>query len=136
MAEVRQECELGAGVDEVWKVVGSFSGFIEAMGLPVEIDGEGVGQTRTINMGATPMVERLEELDDSERRIVYSIVSSPLPVSNYRSVMQLSQVEEGRTRLEWTGTFDPAGGDEAAAISTVTMVYQGGIKTLQDRFGA
>ena len=50
-------------------------GFLESMGLPVELTGEGIGQTRKIPMGATPTVERLEERDEDARRLVYSIVS-------------------------------------------------------------
>ena len=48
MTEVREEGELGASVDEVWKVVGDFGGLLEAMGVPVELEGEGIGQTRKI----------------------------------------------------------------------------------------
>src|SRR4051812_34375528 len=90
MASVREEGELGAGIDEVWKLVGDFSGFVEAMGIPVEVSGEGVGSTRTIAMGPSPTVERLETLDNDNRRLQYSLLQGPLPVENYLSTMQLS----------------------------------------------
>src|SRR5205085_12056559 len=97
MAEVREQGELGAGADEVWKLIRDFGGFIEAMGMPVELEGEGIGQTRKIPLGSEPTVERLEARDDDARRLVYSIVSGPLPVANYLSTMQLSAVAGGRT---------------------------------------
>lgn len=137
MAEVREEGELGASVDEVWKLVGDFGGFIEAMGLPVTTEGEGIGQTRSISMGAVPTVERLEERDESAKKVVYSIVSGSLPVANYLSTMLLSAAGDGRTTLVWSSTFDPAEGssvDEASAV--VTSIYKGGIAGLQGRFGA
>lgn len=138
MAEVREVGELGASVDEVWKVVGSFGGLLESMGVPVELEGEGIGQTRTIAMGpGDPTVERLEELDDSAKRIVYSIVRAALPVSNYVSTMQLSPAGDGRTKLEWSSTFEPgAGSSEADASAVVSAIYKGGIGALQSRFGA
>src|SRR5437667_10259872 len=110
MAEVREEGELGASVEEVWKLVGDFGGFVAAMGVPVELDGDGIGQTRTMSMGPEPMVERLEERDDAARRLVYSIVSGPMPVTGYRSTMQLSSAGDDRTILTWSSTFRPGEG--------------------------
>ncbi|HEV3227249.1 MAG TPA: SRPBCC family protein [Acidimicrobiales bacterium] len=109
MAEVREEGELGVGVDEAWKLVGDFGGFVQALGVPVELTGEGIGATRTIRMGDPPTVERLEELDDAAMRLVYSIVSGPLPVTDYLATMQLFDAGDGRSKLVWTSRFDPAG---------------------------
>lgn len=137
MAEVTEQGELGAGIDDVWKLVADFGGFPAAMGLAVEVDGDGIGQTRTLSMGGPPMVERLEELDPEAKRVVYSIVEGPMPFTDYRSTMQLSPAGDGRTALEWSGTFEPAAGtsaDDAAAL--VRRIYQGGIAALQGRFGA
>lgn len=132
MAEVTEEATFNSSIDDVWKVVGDFGGFMVAMGMPAEMDGEGVGQTRTIGSGPTAMVERLEERDEASRRIVYSIVSGPLPIKNYRSTMQLSDAGAGTTKLVWTGTFDP---DSEDAIGIVKSVYQGGIGALKGHFG-
>ena len=137
MAAVREETELDASPDEAWKLVGDFVGFIEAMGLPVECDGEGIGALRTISSGPQPVVERLEERDEDAKRIVYSIVSGPLPVVNYRSTMQLASAGDGRSTLTWIGTFEPAPGvTEDKAVSFVRAVYKSGIASLHGRFGA
>jgi hypothetical protein len=135
MAEVREEGELGVSADEAWTVVGDFVGLIEGMGLPVEVEGEGIGQTRKISMGPAPIVERLEERDEAAKKIVYSIVEGPLPVANYVSTMQLSDAGAGRSKLVWSSTFEPVG-DEATAKQIVSGIYDGGIKGLQGRFGA
>src|SRR5436305_1081426 len=97
MAEVHESGEVGASVDEVWKLVGDFGGFPQAMGVAVELEGEGIGQTRKISAGRAPMVERLEERDEDAKRLVYSIVEGALPVTDYRSTMQLSAAGGGRT---------------------------------------
>lgn len=135
MTEVREEGELGVSADEAWKVVGDFVGLIEGMGLPVEAEGEGIGQTRKISMGPEPIVERLEERDEAAKKIVYSIVEGPLPVSSYVSTMQLSDAGKGRSKLTWSSTFEPVG-DEATAKQIVSGIYDGGIKGLQARFGS
>ena len=138
MAEVHETGEFGAGVDEVWKLVSDFGGMLESMGVPVELSGpEGIGQERKITMGPEPTVERLEELDNDAHRLVYSIQSGPLPVANYLSTMQLSAIGDTRTKLDWSSTFDPAGGmAEDDAVTFVSGIYNGGIAGLQARFGA
>ena len=136
MTAVREEGEFGAGIDEVWKLVGDFKGFVEAMGVPVEVSGDGVGATRSIPLGGPPTVERLEELDNDAKRLVYSMIEGPLPVKDYLASMQLTAIDSNRTRLEWSSTFEPTGMTEADAIDTVRGIYRGGIAWLQARFGA
>lgn len=137
MSDVVVEGEFAAGVDAVWEVVGSFGGLMEALGVPFELEGEGVGQTRKISMGAEPTVERLEELDQGRKRLVYSIVSGALPLVNYRSTMQLVALAPDRTKLTWSSTFQPAAGtNETDATNLVSSIYRGGIGGLQRRFGS
>lgn len=136
MSEVVEEGELGADVEAVWEVVGSFGGLMEALGMPVELEGEGIGQIRKIRMGTEPTLERLEERDEQAKRVVYTIVGGPMPLRDYRSTMQLSDLG-GRTKLTWSGTFQPAeASSEADAVNLVRMIYKGGIGGLQKRFGA
>ena len=137
MTVVREDTELSTSPDEAWKLVGDFVGFIEAMGLPVEAEGEGIGALRTISSGPEPVVERLDERDEHAKRIVYSIVSGPLPVVNYRSTIELAPAGDGRAALTWTGTFEPAPGvTEEKAVSFVRAVYKRGIAGLHGRFCA
>src|SRR5437868_3940012 len=110
MAEVHVDGELGAGIDEVWKLVSDFGGLIEALGLPVEVDGDGVGAVRTISMGGSDTVERLEALDNETKTLRYSMVRGPLPVENYLATMQFTALGDTRTKIDWTSSFDAAGG--------------------------
>jgi len=137
MPEVHEEGELGASVDEVWKLVGDFGGFPEAMGVPVTLAGEGIGQTREIAMGSASTVERLEERDEAGKRLVYSMLKAPLPVTDYRSTMKLEPAGQGRTKLVWSSTFDVSeGADENETVTIVHSIYKRGIGGLQGRFGA
>ncbi|HET6811238.1 MAG TPA: SRPBCC family protein [Acidimicrobiales bacterium] len=136
MGAVQEECEFEAGIDDVWKVVGDFGGLLEALGVPFELEGQGIGQTRKISMGTEPTVERLEERDDEARRLVYSIVSAALPLRDYRSTMQLRPAGAGRSHLTWSSTFEPADGtSEEEAATLVRGIYRGGMAGLQKHFG-
>jgi hypothetical protein len=88
-------------------------------------------------MGGQATVERLEELDDDAKRLVYSIVQGPIPVDDYRATMQLVPLGESRCRLDWSSTFESGAGMSADdVIRIVSGIYQGGIAGLQSRFGA
>jgi len=137
MPEVHEEGEIGASVDEVWKLVGDFGGFPAAMGAPVTLSGDGIGQTREIAMREESTVERLEERDEADKRLVYSIVKSPLPVTSYRSTMKLEPAGDGRTKMLWSCDFEVAEGtDPSQGSKIVTTIYKGGIAGLQRHFGA
>jgi hypothetical protein len=135
VSAVREEADFEVGVDAVWKIVGDFGGFITALGMPVELEGEGIGQTRRITIGSAPTVERLEERDDASHRLVYSIVSGPFPLHDYRSTMQLTEQPGGRTHLAWSSTFEPApGSSDEEACALVRSIYQGGIAAMKAYF--
>ena len=135
MPQVIEEGEIGASVDEVWKLISDFAGFPQAMGVPTTLSGEGIGQTRELATGAEPTVERLEVCDEADKRLVYSIVRSALPVMNYRSTMELQSAGEGRTKLVWSTTFDvQEGADPDRMCSITSAIYKGGIAGLQGHF--
>ena len=135
MTGVQEECEFDAAVDDVWKVVGDFGGMLTALGVPVELEGEGIGQIRTISMGGAPTIERLEDRDDGARRLVYSIVTGSFPFRDYRSTMQLRPLADGRTHLTWSCTFEPEpGSSEEEGCNLVRAIYQGGIAGLKTHF--
>jgi hypothetical protein len=133
VAQVEEVAEFPVGADQLWSVVGDFGGLLKAIGVPVELQGEGIGQTRTIQMGAEPTVERLESLDPQGRRLSYSIVKASMPFTDYLSTMEVSELDDTRSRLTWTGRFEPTGGEEDA-VNLVRMIYQGGIGGLQRHF--
>ena len=137
MTEVKTETELGASADEVWKLVGDFGGFVEALGAPVTTEGDaGVGQLRKIEMGGATTVERVETLDAAAKTIAYSVQSGPLPVQDYLATMQVHDAGDGRSKVTWDATFEPAGMGEEDAANIIRGIFQGGLAALQGRFGS
>jgi hypothetical protein len=134
MTQVKVEGDIAAAIDEVWKVVGDFVGFIGAQGLQVVGEGEGIGMLRTLTIGPTTVVERLEALDETNHQTSYSIVSGPIPVTDYLATIELAAVEGPATKVVWSATFTPAGVAEDQATEMMKRTYAGGIKALQRHF--
>ena len=131
MSEAKVVKVINASADDVWAQLGNFSG-IKAGGAidSVSFEGEGVGMTRTIVMGGQPVVERLEVHDADERTFTYAIINddSPLPFSNYSATVRIIDNGDGTSTVDWVGTFEPRGVEEADAVNMATGIYAGAIK--------
>lgn len=131
MATAQVTKTLAAPADDVWRILSNFKGI--QVGGPVtavSYTGEGVGMERTITMGGGEVVERLLEHDDVQRTFSYAIINddSPLPFADYSARVNIADNGDGSCTVDWTGTFEARGVDEATAINTATGIYAGGIK--------
>ena len=116
--------------DVVWKKIGDFCGiksWIPAVaGCVISPD----GKQRTVALkGGGEVVERLDNWDDAKRTYTYSILSGPLPVSDYHST--LSVLPDGKgSALSWHGTYQAKGTSDAEAQKLIDSIYQDGAKSL------
>ncbi len=132
MAEVHLTRDFDKSPDEVWDLIGDFHGihkFNPTLPQTESIDG---GTARKIVMGPNTIVERLVE--QGERSYTYSMDDDgPLPVKNYRSTLSVTDAGGGKSTVDWNGTFDPADpNNEAGAVQIVTMVYTGGLDSIEN----
>jgi hypothetical protein len=136
MTEVKEQGDIPSKAPAVWALVRDFGGFVEALGGSVELEGDGIGQLRKMTMGSDTIVERLDDVNDSDMRVRYSILEAgPLPVSEYHATMQLAEAAGDSCTLTWSSTFEPSGASEEDAVTAIQRVYRGGIKGLQRHFG-
>ena len=56
----------------------------------------------------------------------YEIVSGPLPVEGYRSVLSVAPADTGSV-VVWTSTFEPSSED---APDVIAGIYEGGLAAL------
>lgn len=99
-----------------------------------------VGAVRLLTLGDGGTIkEKLLRFDDKGRSFEYEILEGVLPVSHYRSTIVVKQVGEGRSKVTWSGTFQRKDTGEhpgekendAAATTTMSAVYQGGLDHLK-----
>ena len=91
------------------------------------------GDLRHLQMpGGGVIVERLlgEETGGATRSYAYEIVSGPLPVQGYRSVLSVAPAGTGSV-VVWTSTFEPTAD---AAFRLVAGIYEAGLKALAQKF--
>ena len=139
MAEAKVVKKINAPADAVWAQLSNFRS-IKAGG-PIEsisYEGEGVGMVRNIGMGGGLVVERLEAHDSSQRTFTYAIINEdcPLPFRNYSATVSVTDNGDRTSTVDWTGTFEPRGVDEAQAINVASGIYAGAIKGARIALGA
>jgi uncharacterized protein YndB with AHSA1/START domain len=77
--------------------------------------------------------ERLLGLSDYDFFCTYSILESPMPLTDYVATLRLTPVTDGeRTFIEWTAEFDCAEAEAEGLVSGIgTNVFQAGFNALK-----
>jgi carbon monoxide dehydrogenase subunit G len=129
MAEGKTEVSIDRSPDDVWKFVREFGG-LDTWMPGVEtcvVDGE----VRTIGLMGIEIKEQLRGIDDSARRISYSVVESPM--SNMESHLATIAVDpEGSgSHVTWSVEVSP---DELLGL--FVPVYEGSVVELKKKLEA
>ncbi|MCP4003959.1 MAG: SRPBCC family protein [bacterium] len=137
MSEITVIDEIGASADSLWELASAFG---DLSWLPsiesCSAEGEGVGSVRTIMAKGSPkpVQERLDAIDPSTRTYTYSFVGeSPLPCENYQATVKLVDLGADRCRIEWRGSFEPAGLSEEQLSGIFEAIYRGAIAAYKDK---
>ncbi|MCB2217828.1 SRPBCC family protein [Desulfofustis glycolicus] len=99
------------------------------------VDGSGVGTTRILTLqDDAQLFEKLERLDDSDKSLEYSIVSGPLPVESYRSIITVTKIRPEQCEVSWSSTFEPKGVSAEQAEEVFSGIYTTGFDGLKKLF--
>ncbi len=137
MAGVRVEAEYDCAADALWAVLGDFTDLRWVPGaasLDIEFVGEGPGMARLIDIGGGRHVrEELYELHPDERRVVYGVTeNNPLPCTEYRATMKITELGPKRCQLDWSCTFEPDGLSAEQAEAAVKGLYTSFIESIRN----
>lgn len=144
MAKVYISSLIGASADRVWGLIRDFNGLptwhpeIAESRIEHNQPADKVGCVRNFRLrGGGTIREQLLALSDYEFSCTYSILESPMGVSNYVATLRLVPVtEDNRCFAEWSAEFecDPARSRELVQ-HIGQNVFQRGFTALQERFG-
>ncbi|MBT3150051.1 SRPBCC family protein [Streptomyces sp. CHD11] len=132
MATTTAAIDIPVPADRVWQLIGGFDSLPDWLPyIPASTLGEG-GRVRSLtNEEGGVIVERLEAFDNQARTYSYSILQAPFPVTGYRSTLTVHEKPGGQSRVEWSGTFTPAGASEQEAIALFHGIYTEGLAALK-----
>ena len=137
MAKVSSTTELPVPAKTVWAVIGNFNALpdwhpaVEKSELKKE---DGSTLRKLSLMGGGTIEEKLEQIDDKERRYTYTIISGPLPVSNYTATLKVRDSGKG-CAVEWSSEFEAKGAPEGDAVAAISGIYEAGFENLKKMFG-
>ena len=132
MHSITVTSHVNATPDSVWKTIGdpsAISGWHPAIASS-SVDGD----TRLCTLGdGAEIHEKILEVDADGRSYTYTITESPLPLTAYRSTIQVSEEGSGSV-VEWSADFEPAGAPAADVVGLLKGVYQAGLAALRQTF--
>lgn len=140
MTEARVKKTINAPTEKVWKTIRDFDGIDRYLGAvkscTVEGSGEGAKRTCVLQDGVK-INERLESLDEEKRTLSYSIIDTdpPMPFTGYVGTVKVSDTGGDRTEVDWSGTFEVKGADEAEMVAMTEGLYGAAIDGLEKLCG-
>lgn len=133
--EVTRSADIAAPPAKVWQTIGEFCGIgdwhpaIEKCALS---DKDGM-KVRTLSLkGGGTIKEEQVSRDDKVMSYTYTILESPLPVSDYKSTLSVAPEGSG-SKVTWTGTFNAKGAPDTVAVDAIQGIYDSGLKALAEK---
>lgn len=144
MVKVYRSTVLDAPADRVWRDLRDFNGLanwhplIELSRIEKSHPADKVGCVRNFQLKDGARIrEKLLSLSDYDYSCTYSILESPMDLSDYIATLRLLPVTEGnRCFIEWSAEFECAPEKAAELVETVgDGVFQTGFDALKKRYG-
>ncbi len=140
MIKVYTSSVIDAPADVVWGIVRDFNGlpkwtpFVADSRIEQNLPSDRIGCIRNFRLRDGGVIrEQLLALSDYDFQCVYSILESPMGVTDYVATLELTPVTDGnRTFAEWTAEFEaPAGREQALAEQIGQGVFQAAFNHLK-----
>jgi hypothetical protein len=133
---VRVEARFDWPIEKAWAVISDFAllpTLIPGVGK-IEVTGSGIGAVRRVPFENMISDERLDEQDEADHRLVYSVIekSPGVPVEDYSAEMHLTPDGPNACRFTWQSRFTlPDTVDETAACAEVRRAYEVSIEGIR-----
>ena len=143
MIRVYTSSVIDAAADSVWALIRDFNGLalwhplIADSRIENSQDPDKVGCIRYFHLRDGGLIrEQLLGLSDYDYECAYSILESPMPLTNYVATLKLTPITDGeRTFAEWSAEFDCDESRERELSENIGQgVFQVGFDALKQRF--
>ena len=145
MASVYVSSVIDAPCDKVWDRVRDFNALpvwhprIRDSRIEDSLPADKIGCIRNFHLqSGDNLREQLLGLSDFDKFYTYTIVESPMPLTDYIATLRLTPVTDGdRCFIEWSADFQCAAAVEADLTTGISKdVFQGGFDALKRHFGS
>ncbi len=119
---------------DIWAIVGPFCAikdWLPPVGSCTQTDNSPPVRTLVTRDGQATFVERQVARSDQEHFYSYVFVSSPLPVSNYKSTIKVTALGRNQSTVTWSASYTPHPGRDADAKDALRGIYAAGLTTIQ-----
>ena len=135
-ATISRTAEVNAPASEVWSLIGPFCAikdWLPPVGQCIE-DGK-TPSTRILvtKDGKAAFVETQTARSEAGHSYSYRFLSSPLPVSNYRSTIKVVAKGDNSSTITWVGSYAPDHGKEKVADQALGEVYDAGLAGIRNQ---
>ena len=136
---------ISASVVRVWDTVRDFNGlpswhpFVKESRIEGGARADQVGCIRAFRLEDGGFIrEKLLSLSDIDRSLTYSILESPMDLSDYTATLGLMPVTDANaTFVEWKADFSCSAEKEKPLVRQIEQgVFQQGLASLKQRFGS
>ena len=132
-------CVIDAPIEKVWSAIRPFDSlqawhpYIAASTMEKALPNDKLGSIRRLDLrdGSGIVRETLLALSDLEHSIVYDIIESSMPVSNYIARIDLHEITEGdKTLAHWSVEFDTPENRRDEMIPKLQDIFRTGLLQL------
>lgn len=132
MFSVDEKIDIASTPELVWSLVGdpaAICGWHPGIQASRLLDGVRYCTLR----GGGEVAERIVEHCDRQRYYSYAVLGSQFGMVDYRSRIRVLGIDDGGTRMEWTGQFDATDPAHAGHIAeSIAATYRDGLTAVRN----
>jgi hypothetical protein len=139
MPQVQVFADVNRSADSMWQELGSFQSISRWHPLVETAEGEGEepGATRTLQTSdGLRWVERLTEVEPSQRLYRYEATSTELPIADFRGEFRIREGRPHKCTVIWTAQFAVTIAEEKKVSDAVREFLRAGARAIEKRYTA
>lgn len=121
---------------DIWDIVGPFCAikdWLPPVGSCTETRSSPSVRTLVTKDGQATFVEREVARSDQDHFYSYIFVSSPLPVSHYKSTIKVTALGRSQSTVTWSASYTPQMGRDVDAKDALRSIYAAGLTSIRQR---
>ena len=126
--------KLNVTTDKAWSAISSIGQLDKWFPIisTCRVEGQGVGAHRYMSLeGGGAMTDVIEDVNHSQRRLVYLRIESPFPVTYYRGTVEVFESYDALAIVVWTADFESTPENSVPIATLVKEAISAGIDGME-----